>query len=341
MFHLHGHELAVRLLEKAFHRGRLHHAHLFVGPAHVGKTTLATQLAQAVNCEDDAPPCGACNSCRRIVEGQHADVRFIGLEPEEDDEARTMIGINEVRALQDMAYLRPYEGKCHVFIIQDADRMSAEAANALLKVLEEPPPDALLVLLTSNPDAVLPTVASRCQVLELRPLPVKRVAAVLRDGYSVAAEQAETFARLSRGCVGWAIQAVEEQALMAGLHQRLERIADVCNAGLAGRFAYADELARRFQRDRATGREELYLWLRWWRDVLLVQLGRGDEVVHRSWQDTVEGQAGSVSQAQTVAWIGRLYGTLDALDRNANPRLSLEAMLLDLPLRPQAVPQGQ
>ena len=329
MFTIHGHELAVRLLQDGLRQGRLHHAYLLAGPAHVGKTTLATQLAQVLNCTGDKPPCGSCNSCLRIAAGQHADVMTIGLDAEGED-VRTMIGIDAVRDLQSSAHLMPYEGKVRVFIFQDAERLSAEAANALLKVLEEPPPNVVLLLLTADPEALLPTIASRCQLIEMRPLSAERLAAVLREEHGVAEEEAAHLAGLSRGCVGWAIQAVETPSVMAALHQHLERIADVCGAGLEGRFAYADDLARRYQRDRQAGREELSLWLRWWRDILLLQQGRGDDIVHRSWRGTLEALAASVTVRSSVAFIGRVYETLEALERNANPRLALEALMLDL-----------
>jgi DNA polymerase-3 subunit delta' len=331
VFHVHGHELALRLLKDGLAQGRLHHAYLLSGPTHVGKTTVAMQLAQAVNCTEDDSPCGHCNSCIRIIQGFHADVRTISLEAAEGEESRSLIGIDAIRDLQSSAYLKPYEGNSHVFIIQDADRLSAEAANALLKVLEEPPPEVLLLLLTSDSNAVLATIASRCQTLELRPMPVARVAEVLQQEHGQSIDHAESIARLSRGCVGWAIQAARGPEPLADLHKQVERIADVSMAGLEVRFAYADELARRFQRDRAAGRRELYLWLRWWRDVLLIQRGRDDEIMHRSWRETLKEQAQLLSQPQTVAWIERMFGSLESLERNANPRLALEALMLDLP----------
>jgi DNA polymerase-3 subunit delta' len=288
------------------------------------------QLAQAVNCTGPDAPCGQCNACTRISRGLHADVRVISLEGA-DDESRTLIGIESIRDLHEVAHLKPYEGRCHVFIIEDADRLSAEAANALLKLLEEPPPDVLLLLLTANPDAILPTVASRAQILELRPLPLREVSELLRADYGATEEQAENVAVLSRGCVGWAIDAVQSPAVLADLHQRLERIADVSRSGLEARFTYADDLARRFQRDRALGREELYVWMRWWRDIMLLQQGRAEEVVHRNWRETLEAQAQALSARETVCWIGRLYETLGGLERNANPRLALEVLMLDLP----------
>ncbi len=331
MLHVHGHELAVRALEAGLKSGRLHHAYLISGPAHVGKTTLAMQVAQAVNCTADDPPCRACEACTRVGAGAHADVSTIKVDPEATEGARTVISIDAVKDLIASAHLKPYEGRTRVYIVQGADRLSQDAANALLKVLEEPPPDVLLLLLTDNPDGVLPTIRSRCQLIELRPLPVARVAELLRDEHGVGEEQAEMLARLSRGCVGWAIGASADESVLAEVHQRIERIADVIEGGLDVRFAYADALARRYQLDRAAGREELFLWMRWLRDVLLIQQDQGARIVNLSWRETLERQASALTTGQLTRWLRRIAETVDVLDRNANPRLALEALMLEAP----------
>ena len=332
MFNLHGQEGAVRMLGSALASGRLHHAYLIVGPAHVGKMRLATQLAQAVNCQGPgSAPCGACAACVRIIDGMHADVRVLGVDPEAAEGPRTLIGIEAVRDLISSAHLRPYEGAVRVFIINEAHRLSFDAANALLKVLEEPPPDVLLLLLTDAPDAILPTVQSRCQLVSLRPLSTEQVAGVLTSEYGVGPEQAEMLAKLSRGCLGWAIEATREPSLLAGVHQRIERIAGVAEGGLEARFAYADELARRFQRDRASGREELFLWLRWLRDLLLLQHDQPAGMVNVSWRDTLERHAAALTPAETVRWLHLTTEAIEVLERNANPRLALELLMLEAP----------
>ena len=331
MLHVHGHELAVRTFEAGLKTGRLHHAYLLSGPAHVGKTTLATQLAQAVNCTAGDPPCGACEPCVRVGSGAHADVSTIKVDPDATEGARTVISIDAVKDLIASAHLRPYEGRTRVYIVQSADRLSQDAANALLKVLEEPPPDVLLLLLTDNPDGVLPAIRSRCQLIELRPLPVARVAELLRDEHGAGEEQAEMLARLSRGCVGWAIEASADESVLAEVHQRIERIADVIEGGLEARFAYADALARRYQLDRAAGREELFLLMRWLRDVLLIQHDQGARIVNLSWRDTLERQATALTSAQVTRWLRALTETVGMLERNANARLVLEALMLQAP----------
>ncbi|MEX2599853.1 MAG: DNA polymerase III subunit [Dehalococcoidia bacterium] len=326
LFTLHGHDAAVHVLESALRDGRLHHAHLITGPGRVGKRTLALQLAQAATCAESDEGCRD-----RVASGRHPDVRMLSVDSEAAEGPRTLIGIEAIRDVISSAHLQPYEGRMRVFIIDGADRMSTDAANALLKVLEEPPAGVLLLLLSDNPEGVLPTVRSRCQSMELRPLPVEQVAALLRDEYQVSGEQAQVLARLSRGCIGWAIEAARDPSPMAAVHQQVERIVDTISGGLEERFAYAEGLARRFQRDRAAGREELFLWMRWLRDVLLVQQGCSDGIVNISWRETIGNHAQAMTPAQTVRWIHQTTETVEALDRNANARLALEALMLNAP----------
>jgi DNA polymerase III subunit delta' len=327
-----GHGAAVQAFESALRGGRMHHAYLITGPAHVGKLTLATQLAQAMNCLTPGDePCGQCGACLRIAAGTHADVLVIRVDPDATEGPKTAIGIGAVRDLIGSAHLRPYEGRTRVFVFDGADTMTNDAANALLKVLEEPPPDVRLLLLAPSVDSVLPTITSRCQHIELHPLPIAQVAQVLAADHGMSTEQSNVVARLSRGCLGWAIEAAGDPALLAGVHQGLERIAEVVEEGLEDRFAYADQLARRFQRDRAVGREELFLWLRWLRDVLLVQQGQADAIVNVSWRETIQRHAGALRPAETVRWLHLVTESIEVLDRNANPRLALDVMMLEAP----------
>ena len=327
MLRLHGQQLPVQTLERSLAEGRLHHAYLFVGPAHLGKATLAVQLAQALNCDADTPPCGACPSCTRIAGGNHADVRFVSLGGN-----AASIGIDAVRDIINSAHLRPYEGRTRVFVVTEADLLTRDAANALLKVLEEPPDDVVLILVGHSAGNLLPTVRSRCQTFYFRPLPVGEVARILQEERGVGAEQADVLARLSRGCVGWAVAASEDDALYASVHQRIEQIVDAIEGGLEERLAYAGELARRLDRDRSAGREELFLWLRWLRDVMLVQQGHGGSIANLSWREALERHAGALQPAAVVGWAHNVTRTIEALERNANVRLALDVFMLEAPV---------
>ena len=277
-------------------------------------------------------PCGHCSQCQRIVDGIHPDVRIIGVGTGDDEGTnRRDIRIEQVRDIESFLNLTPYEGVCKVVIVDGAELMNTAAANALLKTLEEPPANSRLLLLTANEDALLPTIRSRCSALYLKPVPKAELQERLARDYAADTEMAERVARLSRGCFGQAVDALRDSQALEQRRADLERLKEVCEGGLDVRFDYAAEVASQFGRDREAARELLYLWLRWWRDLLLIKEG-GEEYLHNADMDaTLRLHATQLTTGDVVAFIKRLNRTLEALDANANPRLTLEAFVLGLP----------
>ncbi len=277
-------------------------------------------------------PCGNCIQCRRIAEGLHADLKVIGVGiGEEEGQSRRDIRIDQIREIESFLNLTAYEGSYKVVILDGAELLNTAAANALLKTLEEPPVNVLLLLLTSNEDSLLSTIKSRCRFLYLKPVAKSELADKLVAGYAAAPEMAEQLARLSRGCLGQAVNALRDGQILEQREADLERLEEVCEGGLDARFNYAAELAARFNRDRDATRELLYLWLRWWRDLLLIKEGAEQYVHNADRIIPLRLQATRLTTAQVVAFIKRLNLTLEALDRNANARLALEVLMLNLP----------
>ena len=333
MWQVRGHEPLLRQLERSLRQGRYAHAYLLAGQAQVGKRTLAINMAQAVNCSspEDAP-CGKCSQCTRIAAAQHPDVVVIGVQRDEaEGPPRKEIGIDTVREVQHQANLKPYEGSHRVYIFDGAEYMSDEAANALLKTLEEPPPQVMIILLTTREEALLPTIRSRCRRLELKPLPLDQVARELVNTHSIGQDEAEVLARLSMGSLGWALSAVSNPSIMEKRGQELERIAHLSGASLEERFNYASNLASVYSRNREDAREVLYLWLRWWRDLLLIKEGAEEFVHNVDYLDTLRLGASEYDTAQLLGCVQVILRTLEALENNANPRLALEVMMLRLP----------
>ena len=333
MWQIHGQDHILKQIEPSLKQGRLAHAYLLVGPPHVGKMTLALSLAQSVNClQGRDVPCGDCAQCRRIAQGNHADVRVVGIvQRDENSPTRTVIGIGDVKEALHQVNLKPYEGACTVIIFDGAEFMSEEAANALLKVLEEPPPQVLILLLTSNEEVLLSTIKSRCRRLGLLPVAKDQIVERLQAEHGAAPELAERLARLSRGCLGWAINAARDPQILERREADLERIGEICQSTLEERFSYAAELAARFYRDRDYTRAILYLWLGWWRDLILIKEGAEQYVRNQDHLNQLKLQATRLTTSQTVSFIKLLQGTLEALDSNANARLALEVLMLNLP----------
>ncbi len=307
---------------------------MLVGPPQVGKGALALDLARLLNClaVEDGTPCDACNQCRRIAAGNHADVRVIGLgQGVEGGPQRREIGIGAVRLVSSQAHLKPYEGANRVFIFEDAELLSEEAANALLKTLEEPPPQTTLILVTSQEDRLLPTIRSRCRRVELRLLSRDETVGYLEEARQVEREEAERLAHLCGGRIGWALSALDSPQLMERRISELDRLISLLDAGVEQRFHAAGDLAALYYRERKEAVEALEVWLTWWRDLMLTREGAGEWVYNQEYRQSLEERGGGYSSRQITDHINAILDTLRGLERNVNPRVSLEALTLSLP----------
>jgi len=332
MWQVIGQTRVVSLLQHSLESGKLAHAYLLVGPARIGKMTAAINLAQALNCEASERPCLECASCRKINAAGHADVQVISLTQNEDSVEAKLIGIDQVKQIQHDANLPPFEGNHKVFIIDKAELLSIEAANCLLKTLEEPAEKVTFILLTTD-DRLLPeTVVSRCQRLELPPLSIAEVESALA-GKGIDPERARLLAGLSHGCPGWAFAVAADDSLLQQRDEEVKRLLHVIAAGYEERLAYVAQLAARFSHNRGAVYDILNLWLDFWRDLMLVKLGSHDIITSVDLKDEFARMAGGYRLAQITSFIKSIQAAAEHLRQNANPRLALEVLMLDIPVK--------
>jgi len=337
-----GQDRVLSLLQKSLEQKSLAHAYLVVGRRHVGKMTLALELAKALNCEAAKPPCGECPSCQKITDANHADVHIIGVARDKElaeAKPRVEIGIDQIKEMQHSASLPPFEGKYKMFIVDGAELLSIEAANCLLKTLEEPADRIIFILLAANERLLPATVVSRCQRLELSPLTAAKVEATLTNERGVAPQKAKLLARLCHGCLGWAITADEDDGLLRQRREEIDRLANIISAGYEERFAYASQLATIFSQNRGRVEEVLELWLDWWHDLLLVKTGLSEAITNIDLAANVADRAGGYSLAQIKNSISSIQAAGEQLRQNANPRLVLEVLMLNMP-RKESSKQG-
>jgi DNA polymerase-3 subunit delta' len=328
-----GQDRAVDALRAAVRRGALHHAYLFAGPEGVGKGMVARLLAQAANCErGDGDACGACPSCRKIARGVHPDVLVVERERDmaragrwEPKGGRTPsrdIVVDQVRELVDRRLsLRRFEGRRRFVLIDPADAMNPQAQNAILKTLEEPPPDTTLVLVSSSADGLLPTVRSRCLRLPFAPLPdaflVERLAAAGRSP-----EVARLAATLAAGSLGKAL-GLDDEAMGGRREAVLEAaalVADDARPWIA--------FAARHGAKRERAREVCELLLVWLRDVLVrATAGEGAPLALADLEEATVAAA-RIGPEAALRRIESVRRAIAALRHNAAGPLALENMLV-------------
>lgn len=319
-----GHEWAVDMLRNHVSRGEVRHAYLFSGPPGLGRRTLALRLAQALNCEQPiaaGEPCRLCRNCKQIEAMTHPDLNVIQAENEGG-----ILKVDQVREVQRVLNLKPYQSKYRVALFLRFHEANDNASNALLKTLEEAPAHAVLILTADNPEQLLPTVVSRCEILRLRPLPFETISADL-TGRGVDEDQARLLAHISGGRPGYARRLSEDASLLEKREERLNDLQTLLPAPRVEKFSYAEKLAK----DKDAMRHTILVWLSYWRDVLLRAAGAETALVNIDRNMEIEFLAGrlDISVARRVA--GGLESALEKMDRNVNSRLLMEVLLLDLP----------
>jgi DNA polymerase-3 subunit delta' len=323
-----GNEWAVEMLKQHLTRDSVRHAYLFSGPPGLGRRTLALRLAQALNCPQPlAPgqPCGACKTCQQIERMQYPDLAIIQAEKEGGT-----LKVEQIRAIRQSLVLKPYQGSYRVALFLRFQEANANAANALLKTLEEAPAYVVLVLTADTPEQLLPTIVSRCEVLRLRPLSVETVEGYLQE-HGADPSDARLLAHISGGRPGYALRLMQDKEALDFRTQRLEELQGLLQSNRRRRFAYAEKLTDRKNEAKERLRETMLLWLSFWRDVLLRCSGAQTPLANLDRLAGIEALAGRLSLAEAHRLVAAAEGAIDQLERNVNPRLLVEVLLLDWP----------
>jgi DNA polymerase-3 subunit delta' len=312
---------ASELLSHSLKNDRLAHAYLFTGPKGAGKKQMALHLAKSLFCQErEADACGACLACRRIDAGNHPDVRLLAPDG-------ASIKIDQIRDLQKEMAMRAVESRHKVYIIEHVEKMTTQAANSLLKFLEEPPAGVLAVLLTEHSHAILPTILSRCQIVPFSPLSADEIARQLQAS-GVAAGIARTASHITTN--------VEEALLLsqsesfAQLKNLVIQLVQECKQSNSSALLTIHEMLQKSDKLK----EELPLFLDllilWLRDILYVQVGRHAHLINSDQQDVLQGQALIWTKAELLRGIDLVMETKYRIERNANAQLALERLVLHI-----------
>lgn len=318
-----GHEQIKEHFTNAVKTGKVSHAYILSGEAGMGRKSLAHAFALSLLCEKGLPqPCMECHACKQVLSGNHPDLIHV------THEKPASIGVDEIREqIHDTIMVRPYSSYYKIYIVDEAEKMTVQAQNALLKTIEEPPSYAVILLLTTNQDVFLPTILSRCVQLKLKPLRDSVVKEYLIQSLKVEEDQADIYAAFARGNLGKAIHLTESDDFKRMYDQVIGLLKRVKEADISELL----ETVRRFKEENLDIRECLDFMQTWYRDVLMYKTTKDINLL------IFKDEFAFVKNVSTLSGYEGLEKILEAIDKarirldaNVNMELVMELMLLTM-----------
>jgi len=301
-----GNSGSINFLRQTFLNHKEALVYLFQGQEGIGKRLIAHNLAKALNCSkrEDFDSCDECPSCRKIDTANHMDVFYISPLPSGS------IGIDEIRLLKERVYLKTYEAKKKIFIIDDAERLTLQAANACLKILEEPLSDCLFILISSKPNLIIPTILSRCYKLRFSPLEKKELKNILIADFKLNPLLAHYLAYFTAGRIGKAIRLSNQPDILTYKNRIIDDF-------FSSSSIFND---KEIKRDKL--KEVLEILLSWFRDLYMVKSGiSSEELINIDREDKIVRQTKHYTLGEIGEMINFIGETNLLLDKNINPKL--------------------
>jgi len=320
-----GHEWAVQLLKQHIIQQSHRQAYLITGPESVGRRTLALHFAQALNCPqslESGEPCYICPTCIQIERMVHPDLTV-----SQAERVGGQLKVDQIRELQHGLALAPYDAKYRIALILHFEEANAHAANALLKTLEEPPSQVVIILTAESAERLMPTIVSRCEVIRLRPLSIPVVDHGIQSLWNIPPDRANLIAHLSGGRPGYAFRLFQDPDQLALRNAYLDDLQKLLSENRVERFEYAEAMAK----NNDNFRETLKVWLSFWRDVMLRAGYPSAQITNIDRAETIDELANKFELNGAHEIVISLERIFDQLDRNVNPRLAVEVFMLDLP----------
>ena len=322
-----GHEEVVRYLRKAAAEHRVSHAMLITGEEGAGRKTIANALAMSLVCENpktdpEFDACGVCSACRKAMSGNHPDIiRVSRSKP-------TVISVDDIREqVVSTAEILPYESRYKIYIIPEAEKMNEQAQNALLKTIEEPPEYVVILLLSTGPEAMLPTVLSRCVKLPLLAVEDRKTEAYLEREFSLPPYEAKLAAAFSQGNIGRARRAAADETFLA----RRDKVLGLVKKIHGMNTAAMSEAIKSMKEEKDAVTEILDLMLLWYRDVLYFKAAADiDGLIFSNEISAIRAQAAASSYEGLTEIIDAADRCRVRLKANVNFELALELFLLTI-----------
>lgn len=318
-----GHEMIKDHFQKAIEYHKVSHAYILSGEQGMGRKMLAKAFAMTLLCEkSDKEPCMECHSCKQILSGNHPDVIWV------THEKLNSIGVDDIREqINDTIQIKPYSSAYKIYLVDEAEKMTVQAQNALLKTIEEPPAYAIIILMTTNEETFLPTILSRCIKLKLKPLKDQTISSYLTESMGISENQADVFATFARGNLGKAIHLASSEEFKLLYREVLTLLKNVKEMDIAMLLDYI----KKMQEENLILDECLDFMQLWYRDILMYKVTKDMNCLIFKEEYTAVSRL-----CQNSSYEG-LEAVLNAIDKakarlaaNVNTELALELMLLTM-----------
>lgn len=317
-----GQESIKKHLQTAIKTGNLSHAYIINGEYGSGRQTIASALAKTIQCQsktDDTDACGVCTSCKQAESHNHPDIKYITHD-------KTSISVNDIREqLNNDIYIKPYSSEYKIYIIPDANKMTEQAQNALLKTIEEPPVYAIIILLTENCDSLLPTIRSRCVTLTMNPVEKDKICTYLENKFQLEPEQAQIAANYCQGNIGKAIRFASSSDFIEMKNQVLKLLKNLDSMDIASII----DTIKEFSTHKNDINDYLDLMLLWYRDVLMFKVTKDANLLLYS------DEYSAISEQATKRDYENIENIIAAIDKakvrlkaNVNFDVTIELMIL-------------
>lgn len=317
-----GQESIKKHLQTAIKTGNLSHAYIINGEYGSGRQTIASALAKTIQCQsktDDTDACGVCTSCKQAESHNHPDIKYITHD-------KTSISVNDIREqLNNDISIKPYSSEYKIYIIPDANKMTEQAQNALLKTIEEPPVYAIIILLTENCDSLLPTIRSRCVTLTMNPVEKDKICTYLENKFQLEPEQAQIAANYCQGNIGKAIRFASSSDFIEMKNQVLKLLKNLDSMDIASII----DTIKEFSTHKNNINDYLDLMLLWYRDVLMFKVTKDANLLLYS------DEYSAISEQATKRDYENIENIIAAIDKakvrlkaNVNFDVTIELMIL-------------
>lgn len=317
-----GQESIKKHLQTAIKTGNLSHAYIINGEYGSGRQTIASALAKTIQCQsktDDTDACGVCTSCKQAESHNHPDIKYITHD-------KTSISVNDIREqLNNDISIKPYSSEYKIYIIPDANKMTEQAQNALLKTIEEPPVYAIIILLTENCDSLLPTIRSRCVTLTMNPVEKDKICTYLENKFQLEPEQAQIAANYCQGNIGKAIRFASSSDFIEMKNQVLKLLKNLDSMDIASII----DTIKEFSTHKNDINDYLDLMLLWYRDVLMFKVTKdANLLLYSDEYSAISEQATKRDYENIENIIAAIYKAKVRLKANVNFDVTIELMIL-------------